>query len=241
MKSRRRHQKGRLAWAIFVDKADGALNRHVCDSVESFEAGFGPHAQDVMADIPNYAGGPDRRGCRGSVAVALTVLRSCPGKAGKAVKAVFTQKRPTSLPDPRVQALSTWARTRELRIPTGRGSGYREADHEGVTAFTAFTGFHPTDQGNYVRSSVRAPGGGGCVYALPPLIKGGKGGEAGDGSALGPPCACRGRCLRRSLRHCIEKSDTSRSLVAASPGSAAWTGSSSAPGSWSTNRQTRQH
>jgi uncharacterized protein (TIGR02118 family) len=25
-----------------------------CDSVGSFEAGFGPHAQEIMADIPNY-------------------------------------------------------------------------------------------------------------------------------------------------------------------------------------------
>jgi uncharacterized protein (TIGR02118 family) len=25
-----------------------------CDSVEDFQAGFGPHAQEIMADIPNY-------------------------------------------------------------------------------------------------------------------------------------------------------------------------------------------
>ena len=25
-----------------------------CDSVETFQAGFGPHAQEIMADIPNY-------------------------------------------------------------------------------------------------------------------------------------------------------------------------------------------
>jgi uncharacterized protein (TIGR02118 family) len=25
-----------------------------CDSVESFQAGFGPHAQEIMADISNY-------------------------------------------------------------------------------------------------------------------------------------------------------------------------------------------
>ena len=25
-----------------------------CDSVESFQAGFGPHAEQIMADIPNY-------------------------------------------------------------------------------------------------------------------------------------------------------------------------------------------
>lgn len=25
-----------------------------CDSVESFNAGFGPHAKEILADIPNY-------------------------------------------------------------------------------------------------------------------------------------------------------------------------------------------
>ncbi len=25
-----------------------------CDSVESFQKGFGPHAQEIMGDIPNY-------------------------------------------------------------------------------------------------------------------------------------------------------------------------------------------
>jgi uncharacterized protein (TIGR02118 family) len=25
-----------------------------CDSVETFQAGFGPHAEEIMADIPNY-------------------------------------------------------------------------------------------------------------------------------------------------------------------------------------------
>lgn len=25
-----------------------------CDSVEAFEAGFGPHAQEILADIANY-------------------------------------------------------------------------------------------------------------------------------------------------------------------------------------------
>jgi uncharacterized protein (TIGR02118 family) len=25
-----------------------------CDSVESFLAGFGPHAKEIMADVPNY-------------------------------------------------------------------------------------------------------------------------------------------------------------------------------------------
>jgi uncharacterized protein (TIGR02118 family) len=25
-----------------------------CDSVEAFQTGFGPHAKEIMADIPNY-------------------------------------------------------------------------------------------------------------------------------------------------------------------------------------------
>lgn len=25
----------------------------ICDSVEAFQAGFGPHAQEIMADVPN--------------------------------------------------------------------------------------------------------------------------------------------------------------------------------------------
>ena len=25
-----------------------------CDSVEAFQGGFGPHADEIMADIPNY-------------------------------------------------------------------------------------------------------------------------------------------------------------------------------------------
>ena len=25
-----------------------------CDSIESFQTGFGPHAKEIMADIPNY-------------------------------------------------------------------------------------------------------------------------------------------------------------------------------------------
>jgi uncharacterized protein (TIGR02118 family) len=25
-----------------------------CDSVEAFQAGFGPHVREIMADIPNY-------------------------------------------------------------------------------------------------------------------------------------------------------------------------------------------
>jgi uncharacterized protein (TIGR02118 family) len=25
-----------------------------CDSVEAFQSGFGPHAQEILADIPHY-------------------------------------------------------------------------------------------------------------------------------------------------------------------------------------------
>ena len=25
-----------------------------CESVEAFQSGFGPHANEIMADIPNY-------------------------------------------------------------------------------------------------------------------------------------------------------------------------------------------
>jgi len=31
-----------------------ALCHIFCDSLESFEAGFGPHMEEIMADIPNY-------------------------------------------------------------------------------------------------------------------------------------------------------------------------------------------
>jgi len=31
-----------------------AMCHFFCDSVESFQAGFGPHAQEIMGDIPNY-------------------------------------------------------------------------------------------------------------------------------------------------------------------------------------------
>ena len=40
------------------DPADPAPYVAMChifsDSVEAFQAGFGPHAQEIMADIPNY-------------------------------------------------------------------------------------------------------------------------------------------------------------------------------------------
>jgi uncharacterized protein (TIGR02118 family) len=31
-----------------------AMGHLFCDSLEAFQAGFGPHTQDIMADIPNY-------------------------------------------------------------------------------------------------------------------------------------------------------------------------------------------
>jgi len=31
-----------------------AAGHLVCDSVEAFQAGFGPHTSDIMGDIPNY-------------------------------------------------------------------------------------------------------------------------------------------------------------------------------------------
>jgi uncharacterized protein (TIGR02118 family) len=31
-----------------------AIGHLICDSVESFQAGFGPHAEEIMGDIPNY-------------------------------------------------------------------------------------------------------------------------------------------------------------------------------------------
>jgi uncharacterized protein (TIGR02118 family) len=34
--------------------AYAALGHLLFDSVEAFQAGFGPHAQEIMADIPNY-------------------------------------------------------------------------------------------------------------------------------------------------------------------------------------------
>lgn len=33
-----------------------AMGHLFCDSVADFEAGFGPHEKEIMADIPNYTG-----------------------------------------------------------------------------------------------------------------------------------------------------------------------------------------
>lgn len=32
-----------------------AMGHLFCESVEAFQAGFGPHAKEIMADIPNYS------------------------------------------------------------------------------------------------------------------------------------------------------------------------------------------
>lgn len=31
-----------------------AMGHLYCDSFESFQAGFGPHAKEILADVPNY-------------------------------------------------------------------------------------------------------------------------------------------------------------------------------------------
>jgi uncharacterized protein (TIGR02118 family) len=31
-----------------------AMGHLYCDSVEAFQAGFGPHTEEIMSDIPNY-------------------------------------------------------------------------------------------------------------------------------------------------------------------------------------------
>lgn len=33
-----------------------AMGHLFCDSLEAFQAGFGPHSAHIMADIPNYTG-----------------------------------------------------------------------------------------------------------------------------------------------------------------------------------------
>ena len=44
-----------LAGGAPGDPAPYAAICHIfCDSVEAFEGSFGPHAQEIMADIPNY-------------------------------------------------------------------------------------------------------------------------------------------------------------------------------------------
>jgi uncharacterized protein (TIGR02118 family) len=42
-----------------VDKGlAGGMCHMFCDSVETFQAGFGPHAQEIIADMPNYTDQP---------------------------------------------------------------------------------------------------------------------------------------------------------------------------------------
>src|SRR5262245_62064739 len=31
-----------------------AIGHIFCDSIEAFQSGFGPHAEEIMGDIPNY-------------------------------------------------------------------------------------------------------------------------------------------------------------------------------------------
>lgn len=35
-----------------------AMSHIFCDSVEAFQAGFGPHANELIADVPNYTNQP---------------------------------------------------------------------------------------------------------------------------------------------------------------------------------------
>jgi uncharacterized protein (TIGR02118 family) len=44
-----------IAGAAPGDPATYVAMCHIfCDSVEAFQTGFGPHAQEIMSDIPNY-------------------------------------------------------------------------------------------------------------------------------------------------------------------------------------------
>ena len=54
-----------------------------CDSVESFKAGFGPHAKEIMADNPNYPDLPRVfQICDGGVARAGPARPPPPGRSG---------------------------------------------------------------------------------------------------------------------------------------------------------------
>ncbi|ODV09357.1 MAG: ethyl tert-butyl ether degradation protein EthD [Rubrivivax sp. SCN 70-15] len=46
--------KGLAGGAPGAQAAYVAMCHIFCDSVESFQAGFAPHVQEIMADIPNY-------------------------------------------------------------------------------------------------------------------------------------------------------------------------------------------
>lgn len=46
--------KGLAGGAPGTPAAYVGMGHIFCDSVEAFQAGFGPHAQEIMGDIPNY-------------------------------------------------------------------------------------------------------------------------------------------------------------------------------------------
>jgi uncharacterized protein (TIGR02118 family) len=46
--------KGLAGGAPGAPAAYVGMGHLFCESVEAFQAGFGPHAQEIMADIPNY-------------------------------------------------------------------------------------------------------------------------------------------------------------------------------------------
>ncbi|MEG6508362.1 EthD family reductase [Methyloligella sp. 2.7D] len=46
--------RGIAGGAPGTDAAFVGMCHLFCDSVESFQEGFGPHADEIMADIPNY-------------------------------------------------------------------------------------------------------------------------------------------------------------------------------------------
>jgi uncharacterized protein (TIGR02118 family) len=46
--------KGLAGGAPDVPAPYVAMCHIFCDSLEAFQSGFGPHAQEIMADIPNY-------------------------------------------------------------------------------------------------------------------------------------------------------------------------------------------
>lgn len=46
--------KGLAGGAPGAPAPNVAMCHIFCDSVESFQAAFAPHAQEIMADIPNY-------------------------------------------------------------------------------------------------------------------------------------------------------------------------------------------
>ena len=47
-------EKGLAGGAPGTSPAFVAMCQIYCDSVEAFQAGFGPHAQEIMGDVANY-------------------------------------------------------------------------------------------------------------------------------------------------------------------------------------------